>query len=82
MKSRIEVSQVLMTFNAREGVLNRTCQADSPVISEYTNLKKLLVEGRGKKYPTRQCKVCAAHKKQCETRNICKFCIVPFHKGP
>jgi len=26
--------------------LNRTCQADSPVISEYTNLKKLLVVGR------------------------------------
>ena len=28
--------------------LNRTCQADSPVISEYTNLKKLLMVGREK----------------------------------
>jgi len=28
--------------------LNRTGQADCPVISEYTNLKKLVVVGRGK----------------------------------
>jgi hypothetical protein len=34
------------------------------VISEYTNVKKLLVERRGKKkYPARQCKMCAAHYK-------------------
>jgi hypothetical protein len=38
--------------------------------------------GKGKrKYPTRQCKVCAARKKQSETRYICKFRIVLLHKG-
>jgi len=42
-----------MTFNCQrskqhQGDLNRTCQADSPVISEYTNLKKLLVVAREK----------------------------------
>jgi len=31
-----------------QGGLNRTRQADFPVISEYTNLKKLLVVGREK----------------------------------
>jgi len=29
--------------------LNKTCQADSPGISEYTNFKKLLVRGRVKR---------------------------------
>ena len=43
----------LMTFNYHrskqlQGYLNRTRQADSPVILEYTNLKKLLVVGREK----------------------------------
>jgi hypothetical protein len=39
--------------------------------------------GKGKKkYSTRQCKACAAHKKQSETRYICKFCIVLLHKEP
>jgi len=42
-----------MTFNCQkskqlQGGLNRTRQADSPVSSEYTNLKKLLVVGREK----------------------------------
>ena len=40
-----------MIFNCQrskqlQGGLNRTRQAGSPVISEYTNLKKLLVVGR------------------------------------
>jgi hypothetical protein len=61
--------------------LNRTCQADCLGISDYTNLKKMFANGEGKKkYPARQCKVGAAHKRS-ETRNICKFCIVPLHKG-
>jgi hypothetical protein len=34
-----------------------------------------------KKYTERQCKVCAAHKEQTETTNVCKFCVVPLHKG-
>jgi len=45
-------------------------------------LEKIVGGGEGKKkYPTRQCKVCAAHKKRSETRCICKFCIVSLHKG-
>jgi hypothetical protein len=39
-----------MTFSCQrrkhQGGLNRTCQADSPVIAEYTLLKKLVVVGR------------------------------------
>jgi len=47
------VSPILKTFNCQrskrhQGGLNRIHQADSPVISEYTNLKKLLVVGREK----------------------------------
>ena len=46
-------------------------------------LEKIVGGGEGKKkYPARQCKVCAAHKKQSETGYICKFCVVPLHKGP
>lgn len=65
------MSQVLMNFNTREvnnttGGLNRTSQAESSVISEYTNWKKYLGVEREKKYPTRQFKVCAAHKERSE----------------
>jgi hypothetical protein len=35
-----------------------------------------------KKNSTRQCKVCAAHRKQSETRCILKFCIILLHKEP
>jgi len=47
------MSPILMNFNCQrskqhQGGLNRTHQAHSPVISEYTNLKKLLVVGREK----------------------------------
>jgi hypothetical protein len=85
--SRIEVSLNLMTFNCQrskhQGDPKRTRQADTPVISEYTNWKKKTGGGKGKKkYSTRQCKVCAAHKKQSETRYIFKFCIVLLHKEP
>jgi hypothetical protein len=45
-------------------------------------LEKKFGGGREKKkYSTRQCTVCVAHK-QSETRYICKFCIVLLHKGP
>jgi hypothetical protein len=44
-------------------------------------LEKILGGWEGKrKYPARQCKLCAAHKKRSETRNICKLCVVPLHK--
>ena len=32
-------------------------------------------------YPAWRCHVCAAHQKRRETRYICKFCLVPLHKG-
>ena len=45
-------------------------------------LEKIFGGWEGKrKYPARQCKVCAARKKRSETRYVCKFCIVPLHKG-
>jgi len=45
-------------------------------------LEKIVAGGKGKKkYPVRQCKVCAAHKKRSATRYICKLCIVLLHKG-
>ena len=68
-KSRIEVTEVLMTFNCQrrkqyQRGLCRTRQVASLGFSEYKILNKLLLEGRGKKrYPARQCKVCAVHKK-------------------
>jgi len=48
------VNLILVTFKCQrskqhQGDLNRTRQADSPVISEYTNLKKFLVVGREKR---------------------------------
>jgi hypothetical protein len=64
-----------------------THQADSPVISEYTNLNKIVGGGEGKrKYPRGkgsilQDSVCGAYKKQSERGNTCKFCVVPLHKG-
>jgi hypothetical protein len=45
-------------------------------------LEKIFGGGKGKKkYPARQCKVCATRKKRSENRYICKFCTVPLHKG-
>jgi len=44
-----------------QGGLNRTHQADSPVISEYTNLKKLLVEGRERRSILQDSVLCVLH---------------------
>jgi len=43
------------------GGLNRTCRADSPVISEYTNLEKLLVVGREKRSILQDSVKCVLH---------------------
>jgi hypothetical protein len=70
-----------MILNFQRSKQHRTCQADSSVISEYTDLKKIVGGGEGKrKYPARPCKMCASHMKQSETRYICKFCVL-LHKG-
>jgi hypothetical protein len=43
---------------------------------------KILKSEHGKRtYPARQCYVCTVHKKKCQTRYICEFCVVPLHKG-
>ena len=34
------------------------------------------------KYSVRQYRICCAHKKRCETRYICGFCVVTLRKGP
>jgi len=45
-------------------------------------LEKIVGGGEGKKKcPARQCTVCAVHKERSETRYICKFCVIPLHKG-
>jgi len=63
-----------------QGGLHRTRQADSGDFRIH-KLEKI-DGGEGKrKYPARPSKVCAAYKKRSETRYICKFCIVPVHKG-
>jgi hypothetical protein len=46
---------------AREGGLNRTCQADCPVISEYTNLKKNFGGGEGKRIILKDSVNCVLH---------------------
>jgi hypothetical protein len=49
-------------------------------VQELPALGRKVVEEDGKKYPARQCKGCAEHK-QSETTHMCKFCVVPLHKG-
>jgi hypothetical protein len=45
-------------------------------------LDKIVAGGEGKKkYPARQCKECAKHKKRSEATYICKFCVAALHKG-
>ena len=65
-KSRIEVSLILMIFNCQRskhhhGGLNTTRQADSPVISKYTNLKKFMVVGREKRSILQDSVKCVLH---------------------
>ena len=43
-------------------------------------LENIVTSGKTK-YPTRQCRVCSAHKNRAVTRYICAFCQVPLHKG-
>ena len=63
---------------AREGGRNRTRQADCPVISEYTNLKKLLVVGSEKGSILQDGVKCVLHIRSKVKRETCKF---RFTKG-
>jgi len=75
-----------MTFNCQKQTTPREPKQDPPgrLSRDFRlhKLEKIVAIGEGKKkYSARQCKVCAVHKKQSETRYICKFCIVLLHKG-
>ena len=80
-----------MTFNCqRMGPKQDPPGRLSSDFTEYANLKELLVVGRETRsilQDSVKCAVCAAHKvcaaykKQSETRNICKVCVVLLHKG-
>ena len=61
--------------------LMRTPLGDFRVIWKHA-LEKIVGSEWGKrKYPARRCHVCAFHKQGSETWYICKFCLVPLHKG-
>jgi len=64
------------------GGLNRTTHADSLWAFSKSKMDKIVAGREGKKkYPVGGCKVCDVHKKQCETRYISKFRIVPLHNA-
>jgi hypothetical protein len=63
-----------------------SCPKQVPQVRLYRDfsiheLDKSVAGGEGKQYPTRQCNVHAADKKQRKTEYNCKFCIIPNHKG-
>ena len=67
---------------AREGGLNRTHQADSPVISEYTNLKKLLVVGREKGRTLQDSVKCVLHiRSEVKRETFVNSALFSFTKG-
>ena len=76
------MNQVLRTFNFQRGEPKQDPPGTLYGDFGTHELEKSVGGGEGeKKYLARQCKVCAAHKKRSETRNIYKFCVVPLHKG-
>jgi len=87
-KSRIQLSQVQINFNCQgskqhQGSLNRSCQADSLGGGfQNTQTGKNCCRWDGnKEISCTTVEMCAAHKKQNETRYLCNFCIVPLLKG-
>jgi hypothetical protein len=68
-ESRIETDQVLITFSCQkskqhQGGLNRTHQADSLGISEYTNWKKLFLVGREERSILQEHVHCVLHRRR------------------
>jgi len=63
--------------------LNRTRQADSPAISEYTNLKKLLVVGREKESILQDWIKCVLHiRSEVKLDTLVNPALFHFTKGP
>ncbi|PNF18235.1 hypothetical protein B7P43_G16768 [Cryptotermes secundus] len=50
-------------------------------MQKHTLVKIVMSEQSMGKYPSRQCRVCAVHKKRSKTSYICKFCVMPLHRG-
>jgi len=76
-----------MTFNCQrskqhQGGLNRTRQADCPVISEYTNLKKLVVVVREKRSILQDSVKCVLHiRSEVKLDTFANFVLFRFAKG-
>jgi len=65
-----------------QGGLNRTHQADSPVISEYTNLKKLLLVGREKRSILQESVKCVLHiRSEMKLETFVNSALFCFKKG-
>jgi len=80
--SRIAVSQVLKTFNCHRRKPKQDLPGRLSGDFRIHKLEKIVGVGEGKKkYPARQCKVCAVHQEHSGTGNICKFCVVLLYKG-
>jgi len=81
------MSQVLMTLNCQrikqnQAGLNRACQADSPVISEYTNLKKFLLVGREKRSILQESVKCVLHiRSEVKLETFVNSALFCFKKG-
>ena len=76
-----------MTFNCQrskqhQGGLNRTRQADCPVISEYTNFKKLVAVGREKGSTLQDSVKCVLHiRSEVKLDTSVNSALFPFTKG-
>jgi hypothetical protein len=71
------------TFRRKGEILLQSWR-DNLVVNMISTIHDSTMVGseRGKtKYPARRCHIFAAHKRRSETRYICKFCLVPLHKG-
>jgi len=75
-----------MTFNCQrskqhQGGLNRTCQADRLVISEYTNFKILLVVERGKRSILQDSVKCVLHISKVKLDTFVNSALFRFTEG-
>jgi len=73
-----------MNYNGQrskhQGDLNWTSRRLSRDFTKHKLDKIVAGREEKKRYPARQCKVHAAHKKRSETRYICKSCVL-LHEG-
>jgi len=71
-----------MTLNCQRRGLNRIHQAESLMISEYTNLKKLLVVGREKRSILQNGEKCVLHiRREVKLETFVNSALFHFTKG-